>query len=282
MATLYENFQKGTITDNPLSDSALIINSVEFGGLPVVSSPDIMWLVLDPKAVAGEPEIVRVTDHTSAASSVSVVRGAQSTTARAHVAGTEWILALTKQDALDFLSIADGAVTEAKLGAGAVTESKIGAAAVTASRLANSVITAVKIVDLAVTTAKLAAGAVTTAKLADGAVTSAKLANVATETPVMSSGWITSSINPLTFARVGNLVTVFGVVTATTVAAPLTVTSSISAAFQPQNPAIVGCTQDDHGNARQAEVDDGVLLLLFSSSSIASSDSFVFYGSYLV
>lgn len=94
-------------------------------------------------------------------------------------------------------TIANGAVTEAKLATDAVSSSKIAAGAVTASKIAADSITAAQIapaaigaseladdaVDtnavqaLAITEAKLAAGAVTNAKLGDLAVTNAKIAD---------------------------------------------------------------------------------------------------------
>ena len=90
MATLYRNFLSGTITDNPLTSGATTINSSNFASLPVVAAPDIMWLVLDPDAAAGAPELVKVTAHTSSATVLTVVRAQQDTTAREHLLSTIW------------------------------------------------------------------------------------------------------------------------------------------------------------------------------------------------
>jgi len=98
MATLYPNLKGGTITDNPLAIGATTINSAGFANLPVVTSPDILWLTLDPDALVGAPEIVKVTAHSSAATSVTVARGQQSTTARAHNLAEVWNCVLTEQD----------------------------------------------------------------------------------------------------------------------------------------------------------------------------------------
>lgn len=77
MATLYDNFLSGGITDNPLAIGATTINSTSFALLPAVSAPDVMWLTLDPLAANGSPEIVQITAHTAAAGSVTVVRGTE-------------------------------------------------------------------------------------------------------------------------------------------------------------------------------------------------------------
>lgn len=98
MATIYSNFQSGTITDNPLSSGATTINSAGFSGLPVVAGGDTLWLVLDPLSTAGSPEVVQVTAHTSSATSATVVRAQQGTASRSHAAGIPWILGVTKSD----------------------------------------------------------------------------------------------------------------------------------------------------------------------------------------
>ena len=73
------------------------------------------------------------------------------------------------------LSITDGAVTTAKIGAAQVTADKVAANAVTESKIANNSVTSAKIVDGTIATADLADGSVTTAKLADGEITTAKI-----------------------------------------------------------------------------------------------------------
>lgn len=137
MTTLFANFLAGVVDDAPLTSGATTINSSGFANLPVVSSPDIMWLVLDPDEDAGEPELVKVTTHTSSATSVTVDRGQQSTTAREHAATTVWRAVVTKSDmdtlvafledsAVDTANLADSAVTTAKLADGSVTAAKTG------------------------------------------------------------------------------------------------------------------------------------------------------------
>lgn len=98
MANLFTNFLGGSITDNPLSSSATTISSAAFQNLPQVTSPDFMYLVLDPDGTAGAPEIVKVTAHTSGTSSITAVRAQQLTGARTHNAGTVWRHTATAAD----------------------------------------------------------------------------------------------------------------------------------------------------------------------------------------
>lgn len=95
MARIWSNFQAGTTTDAPLSNVATTINSAEFAALPAVSAPDILTITLDPDGRAGNPEIVEVTAHTASATSVTVTRGAESSTGRSHAAGTRWAHGVT-------------------------------------------------------------------------------------------------------------------------------------------------------------------------------------------
>lgn len=98
MARLRSDFKSGTITDNPLTNVATTINSAGFSALPVVTAPDILVLVLDPKQSAGAPEIVYVTAHTSSATSVTVTREQEGTTKRQHAVNTAWIHGPTATD----------------------------------------------------------------------------------------------------------------------------------------------------------------------------------------
>lgn len=106
MATIFSNLKSGTVSDNPLTSGATTINSAAFEFLPAVTGSDIMWITLDPDAVNGAPEIVKVTAHTASATSVTVVRAQQSTTARAHPQNTVWKHAVTKTDLDAFLPAA--------------------------------------------------------------------------------------------------------------------------------------------------------------------------------
>jgi len=77
----------------------------------------------------------------------------------------------------DAATIADGAITTAKLAADAVTGAKIADDAVANEHIADDAVQSAQLADSAVDAARLASNAVTTAKITDDAVTEAKLAN---------------------------------------------------------------------------------------------------------
>lgn len=98
MERIRVNFRGGQIADAPLTDVAVDINSSNLSDLPVISSPDILVIVLDPDGLNGAPEIVWVTNHTSLADFATISRGQEGSAAREHPAGTYWIHAPTVQD----------------------------------------------------------------------------------------------------------------------------------------------------------------------------------------
>lgn len=164
MATLYENLQGGTISDNPLSSGALNINSTAFQYLPQVDGGNIMYLTLDPEGVHGAPEIVTVTGHYASGTAVAVTRGSQDTVAREHPLNTVWIHGLTEADVdqlgapVQTAGIADGAVTTAKLAADAVNGSKIADDSVDSEHYVDGSIDTAHLADAAVTAAKASFG----------------------------------------------------------------------------------------------------------------------------
>ncbi len=87
---LRNNNISGTITDNPLAIGATTINSAGFVDLPVVDATNHLILILDPLEVGGTAEIVKVTAHTAAATSVTVQRGQDGSVARSMVFNTTW------------------------------------------------------------------------------------------------------------------------------------------------------------------------------------------------
>lgn len=84
-------FVSGTILNNPLAIGDTSLSSAALSSLPTVTSPDIAALVLDPVGVGGVPECVWVTAHTAAATTATISRAAEGTTARAHGAGISWV-----------------------------------------------------------------------------------------------------------------------------------------------------------------------------------------------
>lgn len=88
--------QWGTITNNPLLIGGLTMNSAELASLPAVTSSQYAAIVLDP--LSTNPEIVWVTAHTASATSATIVRGREGTSARQHNVGTRWSHAPTLYD----------------------------------------------------------------------------------------------------------------------------------------------------------------------------------------
>lgn len=88
---LRTNFIQGKITDAPLLIGATAINAPEFADLPVVVAPDFLVVELDPLRQFGTPEIVYVTAHAAAATTVTVLRGQEGTNARQHAATTRFV-----------------------------------------------------------------------------------------------------------------------------------------------------------------------------------------------
>jgi hypothetical protein len=86
----------GLIDDNPLTSGATTLTSTELGSLPAVGSSEHVALVLDPTSTA--VEIVYVTAHTGSATTATVVRGREGTTARAHASTVQWVHVATASD----------------------------------------------------------------------------------------------------------------------------------------------------------------------------------------
>lgn len=104
------------------ADTAL--SSPEFAALPVVASPDILAVTLDPGGSTGAPEIVHVTAHTAGATTVTVVRGQEGTAARALDTGVRWAHSMTTEDFATKVDTAD--VTETNSGSRIVRRDSAG------------------------------------------------------------------------------------------------------------------------------------------------------------
>jgi hypothetical protein len=98
MARLRTPFVSGTIDDNPLTSGATTLTATELADLGVVSSPDIAIIVLDPVATGGDPEVVHVTAHSSTATTATIVRAREGSTARQHANGITWVHGPTDVD----------------------------------------------------------------------------------------------------------------------------------------------------------------------------------------
>lgn len=86
----------GTITDNPLAIGAVTVNSAQFSTLPTVAGTDELYLTLDPEG--SNREIVKVTAHAAAATSVTVQRGQLGTAAAQHALSTRWAHGIVTTD----------------------------------------------------------------------------------------------------------------------------------------------------------------------------------------
>lgn len=98
MARVRANFVFGSVENNPLAAGGVTLNSSTLDELPVVQAGDIAIIVLDPRKRYGDPEIVYVTYHGASATTATISRGKDGTTAREHQLGTEWIHAPVIED----------------------------------------------------------------------------------------------------------------------------------------------------------------------------------------
>ena len=96
MTRLRKNFLEGVLGAD-VTDSATSMVSLGFASIPEIvdGSGQVMAITIDP---GGAREIVHVTAHDTAASTVTVIRGREGTTAAAHATGASWVNALTADD----------------------------------------------------------------------------------------------------------------------------------------------------------------------------------------
>lgn len=85
-----------------LSQTLLIggttLNSPQLASFPAVTGSDIAVLTIDPQQVGGAPEIVYVTAHTASATTATIARGKEGTSARQHSTSEVWINGITTLD----------------------------------------------------------------------------------------------------------------------------------------------------------------------------------------
>ncbi len=85
------NFTGGLVDDAPLTSSATSLSSNALQALQAIGATQHMVIVLDPDGFGGNPEIAYLTGHTAAASTATLLRGQEGTTARAHLQDTPWV-----------------------------------------------------------------------------------------------------------------------------------------------------------------------------------------------
>ncbi len=91
MTRLFQNFLGGDL-DATLGDNSggtdLTISSPALAAMQAVVAPDTMTVTLDP--TSGNPEVVVVTAHTASATTATVLRAQEGTSAREHLSGVDW------------------------------------------------------------------------------------------------------------------------------------------------------------------------------------------------
>lgn len=88
---------QGTLSST-MSAAGTTINSAGLANLEAISSTEHAAIIIDPGRTAGAPEIVYVTAHTGAATSATVVRAREGTSARTHSSTERWVHAPTAID----------------------------------------------------------------------------------------------------------------------------------------------------------------------------------------
>src|SRR5260221_9873288 len=83
-------FISGTLLNNPLAIGETNMSSAALAGLATIASPDYAAIILDPAGSAGTPEVVWVTAHTAAATTATIARAMEGSTARQHLLAVPW------------------------------------------------------------------------------------------------------------------------------------------------------------------------------------------------
>jgi hypothetical protein len=99
MALLFQNFLSGALDANLLI-AGTSMSSPGLADMDAISS-DTMTVVLDPLGVNGDPEVVTVTAHTASATTATITRAQETTTARQHDSGTNWVASPVTAGLLD-------------------------------------------------------------------------------------------------------------------------------------------------------------------------------------
>jgi len=93
------NFVGGLVDTADLSASGTTLNSAGLAAIPVaIGSTNHMAITLDPDGLYGAPEIAYITALTLGATSCTLSRGQEGTTARQHLMDTPWVHAPTTRD----------------------------------------------------------------------------------------------------------------------------------------------------------------------------------------
>lgn len=78
----------GGYVEAALTAGGTTLTSSALAAMGVVGSTQFAWVILDPDT---NPEHVKVTAHTAGATTATILRGQNGTTARSHFVGTPWV-----------------------------------------------------------------------------------------------------------------------------------------------------------------------------------------------
>lgn len=92
------NFVGGLVEDAPLLVDATTLTSASLANLPVIDGTNHAALIIDPDGNDGNSEIVWITAHTASATTATILRGQEGTTARQHTQDTPWVHTSTARD----------------------------------------------------------------------------------------------------------------------------------------------------------------------------------------
>lgn len=98
---LHANLQAGILLDNPLTTTSTVITSAQFATLPTVDATSHLVLILNPvqaSVPSSNAEIVYVTAHSSGATSVTVTRAREGSTASGYNSTATWVHGPTVAD----------------------------------------------------------------------------------------------------------------------------------------------------------------------------------------
>lgn len=106
------NFLGGLVEDNPLTSAATTLTSAALAAMGTIDTTNHAAIILDPDGINGAPEIAYVTAHTAAATTATVSRGQESTTARQHDRDVPWIHGPTSMDTVGSSAKAVGSAAQ--------------------------------------------------------------------------------------------------------------------------------------------------------------------------
>lgn len=97
-ARVRQNFLGGIVENNPLAAADTILTSSSMSYMVAVGTTQHLPVVLDPDGIFGEPEIAYVTAHGLGATTATLLRGQEGSTARQHNRDTPWLHGATTTD----------------------------------------------------------------------------------------------------------------------------------------------------------------------------------------